>query len=154
MPFLPTFRSCVRIYYLDLQPQYCCPPEKVKVFTEKLTLVPDLTRHLNEWTPESPACTPLVSENQRFHILVGYSSTCPYIDLLLYSKDIHKLWLKRKISIYLARGSDGFVGSAGWFWEKEEVIFHILQSDGGCGWGHFEGIFASVSGPSAQRLNS
>lgn len=48
MPFLPTFRSCVRIYYLDLQPQYCCPPEKVKVFMEKLTLVPDLTRHLNE----------------------------------------------------------------------------------------------------------
>ena len=38
--------------------------------------------------------------------------------------------------------------------EKREVIFHILQSDGGWSWGHFEGIFASVSGPWAQRLNS
>lgn len=80
------------------------------------------TRHLNEWNPEPPASTPLVSENQKFHILVGYSAICPYIDLLLYSKDMHKLWLKRKISIYLAHGSDGFVGSAGWFWEKGKVI--------------------------------
>lgn len=24
--------------------------------------------------------------------------------------------------------------------EKREVIFHILQSDGGWSWGHFEGI--------------